>query len=176
MSDSKQEVWKDIPGYEGYYQASNIGNIRSLDRLIKNGKGKIRIPCRNKVNGYLMVSLYKKRCRRNFPIHTLVLSTFSGIRPRGFIARHLDGNKLNNTIDNLKWGTYEQNIEDARKHGVLACGEKNGHAKLTDQDIRQIRKLYAGTNMTQSDIAKVFKTARNNITRIINYTRWKHIK
>lgn len=112
-----EEIWKNIKDYEGIYQISNMGNIRSLDRVVKlaNGnerhiKGKmLRI---HMVSGYLMVSLYKNGKRSNILVHRLVASNFLKNEKNLPEVNHIDHCKTNNKSSNLEWCTRDYNIRD----------------------------------------------------------------
>lgn len=113
-------IWKFIPGYEGIYQASNEGEIRSVDRVTaKNAfkKGAIKKQNINSQTGYPMVSLWKNGVERRDTVHVLILETFKGPRPKGYYGCHNYGDKLNNTVDNLRWDTPTSNNLDRIKHG-----------------------------------------------------------
>jgi hypothetical protein len=110
------EIWKDIAGYEKFYQVSNLGRVRSLDRVIisKDGKrrffkGKVLIPNVNN-SGYLFVNLLNG-CRKNMLIHRLVLIAFKKNQNNLPEGNHKDGNKLNCCSDNLEWCTHQENID-----------------------------------------------------------------
>jgi len=112
-----EEIWKDIEGYEGYYQISNFGRVRSLDREVvsKNGnlkklKGSIKkIQIDNQ--GYYHACLYKNSKSKTYKIHSLVAMAFLNHIPNGYvkIIDHIDGNKLNNNLSNLQIITQRQN-------------------------------------------------------------------
>jgi hypothetical protein len=111
------EIWKDIPGYEGLYQASSLGNIKSLDRFVKcahGGRrsvpGRILKPGRFCKAGHVSVTL--GHGANGSPVHYLVMLTFKGERPTGADIRHLDGNPKNNNIHNLCYGSRTENILD----------------------------------------------------------------
>ena len=107
------EIWKDVPNYEGYYQVSNLGRVRSLDRIIIDGKRKrnfkgVVLKQGLSKAGYYSVSLYKNHKGMTFFIHQLVGICFLGyeLKQNGFVVNHKDHNKLNNTLNHLKQFTY----------------------------------------------------------------------
>jgi hypothetical protein len=113
------EIWKDINGYEGYYQVSNQGNIRSLDRFdgVHDRQGTIIKPTL-KQNGYLQVGLRKHRARKWFGVHRLVAIHFIENPDNKPQVNHIDGNKLNNTVENLEWVTGKENQNHAARLGL----------------------------------------------------------
>lgn len=117
------EEWRDVPHYEGIYQASNHGRVKSLERIVKirtGGErryGGITLKPQTGSHGYLSVSLFKDKKPRQHTIHSLVLSAFQRSKKDGEVCRHLDGNPLNNHTENLVWGSYRENGKDAVRHG-----------------------------------------------------------
>lgn len=138
------EIWKDIPGYEGKYQASSEGRIRSLDRPVRvviHGvetkrivKGRILRPGRYTRSGHVSVVL--GHGSPGAPVHQLVALAFLGPRPKGADICHADGNPLNNAVNNLRYDSRRENILDKFRQG-------GAHRILTVDDARQIRKLLA---------------------------------
>ena len=116
------EIWKDVIGYEKYYQISNFGNLRSKDRESKNGKGVIIIKQKNlkpqpNSSGYLRFSLKCNNIERKIFIHRMVALAFvenSDNKPQ---VNHKDSNYLNNHSDNLEWVTIRENFDHAYKKG-----------------------------------------------------------
>lgn len=109
------EIWKDIPDYEGLYQASNLGNIKRICRKFVDKIGRIRqineVICKPSIDtsGYMQIVLTKNKKRKSYKIHKLIAMTFIP-NPDGFPqVNHKDENKLNNKIDNLEWCTLEYN-------------------------------------------------------------------
>ena len=118
------EVWKAIPGWEGHYEASTHGRVRSVARTVirKDGqtrqfKSKIRALRALHTTGYLMVDLYAHDQRKTSYVHRLVLETFVGACPAGMEACHNNGNPADNRLENLRWDTPRQNNQDIIKHG-----------------------------------------------------------
>ena len=124
-----KEIWKDIPNYEGLYQASNLGNIRSLDRIRKqynhNGiatvkyKGKILKQQIKRGTGYYVVRLYdnNKKSKTKL-VHRLIAETFIQNKNNFPVINHIDGNKKNNNITNLEWCTQSHNVKESYRLGL----------------------------------------------------------
>lgn len=186
VSVELQEVWKDVVGYEGYYQVSNLGRVKSLDREIsyidprwgahvtKKISEKILRPRGYK--RYLCISLSKNNIFHGREIHRLVLETFVGPCPEGMVCCHRDGNRHNNNLDNLRWDTAKGNAEDNIKNGTRlygeknplwgAIGEKNPNSKLKDSDAETIRELRA-SGLTYRKIGEMYGVALQTIHRIV---------
>lgn len=166
------EIWKPIPGYEGLYEVSDLGKVKSLPR--------------NTTSGGLLANLLSKRDRRpkvgltkngktkHFWTHTLVLLAFVDPRPKNMECRHLNGNRCDNRLENLQWGTKEENSFDRVIHKSLPYGEKHSSHKLTKQDVLYIRSLEAGT-FKQSEVAEKFGINQTLVSRIRLRKCWKHI-
>lgn len=121
---SETEQWRPIPGCEGYYEVSDQGRLRSLRRTLPNGRtvgG--RILCTSSIDGggYICNRLGDGMGGgRTWKRHALVLSAFVGPRPSGAVGRHLNGNRMDNRLANLAWGTSSQNQRDTVEHGMHA--------------------------------------------------------
>ncbi len=177
-----KETWKDIPEYEGYYQVSNLGRVRSLDRVmlrcnnsLKTLEGKLLLSDLMK-GGYLQIQLSKNSERKKFLIHRLVLLTFIGPCPDGMEACHNDGNRINNVIYNLRYDTRKNNIIDRERHGNTAKGESHGLSKLIESDVIEIRESYKEGNISQNELARKYNVSRGSIRYVINRKSWKHIQ
>lgn len=121
------EHWKDIAGYEGLYQVSDIGNIRS------SRTGKMMKLCVNSRNGYVYCVLSNKQKRKNCRVHRLVASAFLGVRD-GLQVNHIDGDKANNKLSNLEWVTRSENM----KHAFATGLEKKCFKPVIDLDTHEI--------------------------------------
>ncbi len=112
-----EEIWKDIEGYEGLYQISNFGNVKSLERMIEKSNGVIQVRCerimarRESTDGYYMAKLNVNNHSKSIAIHILVAKHFIP-NPNNYPeVNHLDCNRKNNRVDNLEWCTHQQNVE-----------------------------------------------------------------
>jgi hypothetical protein len=176
------ERWRPVVGFEGLYEVSSFGHVRSLDHEVRtrNRRGAISATFRgrvlkpNTVGPYLSVTLSRGSVKVRSNVHVLVAEAFLGPRPEGMLACHADGTKRNCRADNLYYGTPKQNSEDAIRHGVQVRGERQAAAKLTDDDVRRIR-LLAG-KLTQRQIAKMFGVVQSTIGVIIRNQAWRHVQ
>lgn len=128
-----KEIWKDIKGYEGLYQISSSGNVKSLDRYIINKNGdKQFFPEKYLTqgfnNGYLKVTLSKNNKQKTFRVHILVAKAFIPNPENKSEINHIDGNKSNNRIDNLEWNTRSENELHAYKNGLAKPSDKQKQA------------------------------------------------
>ena len=128
------EVWKKIVSYDHDYQISNYGRFRKGDRLVT--------PCEN--NGYLRVCLIKNKRSKSTAIHRLVLTAFIGACPDGMIGLHNNDVREDNRLENLRWGSYRDNLEDAKRNGRFR--------KLADDEIRRVRE----SSLSDKDAAQKF--------------------
>lgn len=173
--NNREEIWKDIPDFEGIYQASNLGNIRSLDRTYKdkigkqyNRKGVLLKPNTDK-GGYLYVGLCppNKEKIKTVKIHRLVALTFCSGYEQGLEVNHINGNRSDNRAENLEWVTRAYNNRDRYNRGYKnPTGEKSISAKLKEEYIDIIFSLY-NSGVNQTIIAKAFKVSQATISHLI---------
>ena len=170
------EIWKPVIGYEGFYEVSNLGHIRTLKKYSAYGYGYILNPKPTR-RGYLRVTLRNRGQRRTTFIHVLVLEAFVSPRPEGTVANHKNCNKVDNCVENLEWITQRENVKHAIRndHFFMPRGEQHGESKLTADQVRQIRHRYAQGDYTQQEIANDYSVSDVLISRIVNHKNWKHI-
>lgn len=160
----QDEVWKDIEGYEGLYQVSTCGNIKSLAKPRKNGNGRSYIQKEKLLKqsftttGYKKVELYKDGKRKSFKVHRLVAIAFIPNPDNKPEVNHIDGNKINNNIDNLEWVTSSENSIHAYETGL------SPNKKELDE-IRIIELYNKGTS--KEEISRMFDVSNVVIARIL---------
>ena len=176
----KQEIFKDIPGYEGLYQVSNLGRVKSLHRTFIRSNNKIQTikerilkPFVNH-KGYNVIALSKKCVLSHFTIHSLVLLVFIGKKPHNLQTRHLDGNKKNNNLNNLCYGTPRENADDKIKHGHISHSEKHPSSKLKNKEVMKIKRLIK-QGITYFEISKSYPVNANAIRDIAKGRTWNHL-
>lgn len=163
----------DFLGYPSY----RVGADGTVWRHLKTcGRWRKLKPRKANKHGHLSVSLWKQGVVGYFLVHQLVLRAFVGPPPVGMICRHFpDRDPENNRVENLQWGTYEENSADARLHGTDNSGERNGAAKTTAVVVRRIRRLYATGKYRQKELAEMFGIPKENMYCIVNRHSWKHV-
>ena len=170
----KVAIIKDYPAYRIYEDGTIESNWRSCHvypgMLIKDKW--TPLPKLYNDVGYIKVCLCQQGGKkRRTHVHRLLAESF--ISPPPFeraIVRHLDGNSKNNSIDNLAWGTYQDNEDDKKRHGT--SGKRTANSKLTDEKADDIRRL-GKSGISQVELATLFEVSRPTITRIINGSIWK---
>lgn len=172
---------RDIPGLDGYYARSDgaILTIWQKRKRYDSNSPAVRLGSLRLMDveltssGYHAVTIKRRRY-----VHRLVLEAFAGPCPKGMECRHMDGNKTNNSAANLAWDTHVNNMADRKRHGTnrggVMFGEANGAASLSQEDVRQIRKMRREGH-AQRALARRFGVSRTQIRRIERKLSWKHI-
>ena len=169
------EIWKDIEGYEGLYQVSNLGRVKSLEKLkgVQIQKERILSPTTIK-GGYYRVTLCKKGICNKYLVHRLVAKAFL---PQNITVNHKNGNKADNSVVNLEWLTQKENNIHAHQTGLTPIGTQRKDAKLNEEQVREIRKTYIANNKKYSTraLARKYGVHPSIIQRIVNNKAYKNI-
>jgi hypothetical protein len=176
-----KEIWKPVPvqKYSDRYSVSNHGRVRREEYTVtvtkSNGttydltygqKQMVRHNC----NGYEVVNLARDGGHSTIYVHRLVLKAFGGspLTPDHEV-NHIDGDKTNNHISNLEWMTKSENVKHAWKTGLNKRWEGKGTEKVSDADVRQIRRLYhSADDITYREIAEQYDLNKFYVNQIVN--------
>jgi hypothetical protein len=174
-----EEVWKDITNYIGHYQVSNLGNVRSVDRIIKiNGSDHLYkgiILKKHLSRGYHAVMLSKNNISCLKLLHRIIATEFIE-NPNNYPEiNHKDLCRTNNNdLSNLEWCTHKENINHAVILHRIKNGNRHSWSKLTHEIVDSIRHLKNDKNMKLKDIAKKFGISYTHTRAICNGTCWNH--
>lgn len=171
-----EEVWKTIKGYEGLYEVSNKGQVKSLKRVVcaKNSTKpyvidqKILKQAPNN-QGYQTVCLSKNGKSKTFKVHALVALAFLGKRPDKQEIRHGKKGKLNNSVSNLSYGTHEDNEKDKIR-------DKTSNHKLSTEKILEIRQIYRNNQLNIAQLSVLYSVDTKCIYKIVKNISYKHVK
>lgn len=176
------EVWKPVPGYGGHYEASSLGRIRSVDRVVvkrhSGGKimrqryrGRILSPCVTNELGHMVVHLGVNGRRLNVAVHRMVLLAFVGEPLPGQDACHCNGVASDSRASNLRWDTHASNNGDRALHGTYDRGEDHAMAVLMESDVKAMRASGLGATAA----ARRFGISKSQAWRILNGQSWSHV-
>ena len=164
------EKWMPIPEFDGLYEASNLGRIRSVTRIDPIGRlrvGKILTPCK-KGNGYLYFTGTVKGRRKNMHVHRAVMQAFRPVKnPDKLEIDHVDCNKENNSLGNLEWVTSSENIARASQKGLLKCK----HRPLTESQVKDI----CSDDRSQCEIARDYGLSQTVVSLIKRGKTYKDV-
>ncbi|MBQ7798752.1 MAG: HNH endonuclease [Clostridia bacterium] len=172
-----KEIWKDIEGYESLYQVSNLGNVKSLDHIRKNGtneymqKGKLLKPQLNNKTRYFYIRLSKNGKVKSFLLHRIIAQAFI-VNPNNYKEiNHKDENPSNNSLQNLEWCDRKYNINYGtgnQRRSQTEIGTKKGAKKVCQFDLKNnLLKIWD----SQSQIKKELGMAQSNICNCCNGKR-----
>lgn len=173
-----EEIWRDIPNFEGHYQVSNLGRIKSLyfrNRMATIYKEKILKPLNSK--GYLRVRLHECKAKNLYSIHRLAAQAFIPNPENKPCVNHKDGNKTNNCVDNLEWCTYSEN--ELHSHNVLGKEpinkKKVNQYDLKDNFIKQYESLAEAGKSINKKYSLISTCCSGKVKTAYGY-KWKFAK
>jgi hypothetical protein len=179
------EEWRPVPGWEGLYEVSSLGRVRSLERVVtyrrrdgtsrsKTVQESILVGQRNWC-GYRSILLSKENSATPRTVHGLVCETFHGPRPAGCWVAHNNGDRADNRASNLRWATPTENAADTTAHGRRKVGVQHKLHVLTEEEAKIIRDAPRGYG-TGIALADRFSVSTQTIKLIRSGKAWKHLK
>lgn len=184
--DIQEEVWIDIPNFEGLYKFSNKYRVVSVDRIVKgryNSNRKIKgkeVIIKGDKKHYPSFHLWKNNKGYAFEIHTFIAKLFIENKLNKTQVNHKNGNKFDYSINNLEWCTPSENMKHAYDTGLRTCrdlnGENNPRAKLNIQQVDEIRSLFITGEYTKKRLSDIYKIDPSVITDIISFEIWNKTK
>lgn len=170
-----EEIWKPVVNCGGLYEVSNFGRVRSCTRSARRQTGKILKPI-DRGLGYRNVCLYKSKTNRKLHrVHRLVAQAFIPNPENKPYVNHIDNNPSNNRVSNLEWCTPKENYTHSEKQDRNVKGEKVGTAKLTEEQVLKIRKIYEEHSPTCKSLGKMFNITGTMVSYIVRRKSWVHI-
>ena len=177
--DRQGENWRPVPEYEGRYEVSDQGRVRSFitkgpHRGVSDVPQRMLRPRTDK-HGYQKATLLTAQAHTTYSVHRMVALAFHGAPPEpSSVVRHLDGNRGNNWSDNLQWGTSLENALDRKRHGTNVRGSLSPAAVLTEENVRHIREArIAGASV--ADLAEMYQVSNSCIRSAYKGRTWKHV-
>ena len=175
------EQWKEVSGYEGYYEVSNLGRVRTIERIVQGKLAPMRmkpiyLKCGLNSNGYPAVEFCKNGKQKKYSVHRLVAEAFIPKIEGKNLINHKNGIKTDNRVENLEWCTSQENIRHAFDSGlkVGVNGERHGQSKLTVTQVHELRSMIE-SGLSQRKIAKHFGITQAAVSLINKGKNWNHI-
>jgi len=175
----EQERWLPVPGFEDWYEVSDLGRVRSYHPP-HGGRGRrkrpyLLTPVAKGTGKYLMVTLRQGDTIEDAYVHTLVLTAFVGPRPPKNEARHGPNGRHDNSRANLCWGTIQENHQDRTRDDAVIWGERHGNAKLTAAAVLDCRKRFAAGEKL-ADLAREYGVSNGGLSQAVNGVTWPHLR
>ncbi|WP_196221923.1 NUMOD4 domain-containing protein [Burkholderia ubonensis] len=169
------EIWKPIPGWPEYH-VSSLGRVRRAASARGAKVGRVLKTWIHKKSGYPCVTLYRNNVGRSIQVHRLLALAFlPASTPDRYQVAHWDGDATNVAIGNLRWATPVENSLDRHRHGTDSIGERNPMARLTAEQVREIRSAVKGGD-GRKIVAVRYGIARQTVDDIVSGRRWGHLQ
>lgn len=173
-----EEVWKDIAGFEGRYQVSNCGRVRSLTHMDSLGRTRLGriMKLQHRILNYYSVKLSCNSFSKSFHVHRLVAQAFIPNPNNLPQINHKDENPENNNVENLEWCDSKYNINYGSRTDKYR-GELHGRAVLSEEIVREIRRSYIpfDKEFGGKALAKKYSVCTSTISYIVRGETWKHL-
>lgn len=177
------EIWRPLVDLEKYYEVSTFGNVRSLDRYVKQKNGrrtfypaKIKKQHEDK-DGYLYTNITGDNIKTKVAVHRLVACTFIPNLKKLPQINHINGDKKDNRVENLEWCTPRENALHAYKTGLASNkGENNANSKLNWEKVNIIREMYATGNFLYKELGEQFGISGEQVSNIVREKSWTREK
>jgi len=177
----EKEIWREVKGFESFYEVSSNGRVRSIDRYVNHYKGgvslRIGVVLTQRLNGrgYLGVILKKNGLPKSKVTHRLIAESFIDNKKNKPYINHINGVKTDNRICNLEWCTGSENTNHAYRTGLIevVSGSKRYNSKLTESEVLDMR-LNKGS-LNYNELSVKYGVSRHLVSGIINRRNWKHI-
>ena len=169
------EKWVGIDGWP--YEVSDLGRVRRATPAPRTRPGFV-LKQSEDGNGYLRVGLRRDgaRLQKKFFVAVLVAEAFLGKRAPGKTVNHINGRKPDNRAENLEWVTRSENQKHAYATGLQGKGQDHGMARLSDEDVREIRRRYAARECSQQALANEYMVSQALVSQITRGKIWTHVK
>jgi hypothetical protein len=181
VEDVTLERWLPVVGYEGFYEVSSLGRVRSLSRRVKrnrqrhSGRTLKLYANRSKNRGeYYQARLSRDGVVRTRDVHVLVARAFLGPCPDGHQVCHGPAGSLNNSAENLSYGTPAKNAADRYRDGTEVLGTRNHNAKLTEEIVR-ICRARSAAGETYAALAREFGVSERTMNVAVRGVKWRHV-
>lgn len=179
-----EEIWRDIPNYEGIYKVSNKGSVKSLNRVenytykgyevSRFRKGRI-LKQKNTYDGYLESTLLKHGKPKCFRTHRLVAMAFNPTEKTGLEIDHLNCLKKDNRIENLEWVTNKENIDRAIKNDLFnPVGSSNSNCQTSEEQVMMVRVL-SNEGYTRRQVSEKVGIPKSRVKQIVTNVTWKNL-
>lgn len=160
------ETWLPAVGFPGY-EISDQGRVKSLPRRnLQGAMRRGRILKTDVLDGYHLVRLARDGVKHARTVHSLVLEAFVGLRPDGFQTRHLNGVRGDNCLENLCWGSIQENRVDQKRHGTGMQGANNPKAKFNEVDVERVFDLRRH-GLSQQAIGDWLQISQTYVSKIL---------